>query len=59
MKTMRKKKLFTAEGKNKNTKEPNTDGSKSMGKKVDFAAIFMDITRRGARLKNPPFIQPK
>ena len=30
------------------TKEAYTDRSKSMGNKVDFAAIFRDITRRVA-----------
>ena len=28
--------------------EAYTDGSKSTGRKVDFAAVFEDITRRGA-----------
>ena len=31
-----------------NKKEAYTDGSKSTGRKVGFAAVFTDITRRGA-----------
>ena len=32
--------------KHKDTKEAYTDGSKSTGRKVGFAAVFTDITRR-------------
>ena len=32
----------------KNTIEAYTDGSKTIGRKVGFAAIFTDITRREA-----------
>ena len=31
-----------------NNKEAYTDGSNSTGNKVSFAAVFADITRRGA-----------
>ena len=34
--------------KHKNNKEAYTDGSKSTGSKMGFAAVFADITRRGA-----------
>ena len=34
----------------KNTKEAWTDGSKSIGKKVGFAVLFTDITRRGSSI---------
>ena len=33
--------------KHKNTKEACTDGPKSTGKIVGFAAVFLDINRRG------------
>ena len=32
----------------KSNKEAFTDGSKSIGRKVGFAAVFTDTTRRGA-----------
>ena len=35
-------------GKHSNKKKANTDRSKSKGRKVGFAAVFMDIIRRGA-----------
>ena len=31
----------------KNTKEAYTYGSKSIGRKIGFAVVFTDITRRG------------
>ena len=34
---------------NSNNKKAYTVGSKSTGRKVDFAAVFADITRSGAR----------
>ena len=37
--------------KHSSTKEAYTDGSKSTGKKVGYAAIFTDTTRRGALLE--------
>ena len=43
--TMKKKQPFLQ---HKNTKEAYTDGSKNMGKKVGFATVFIDITRRGS-----------
>ena len=33
--------------KHKDTKEAYTDGSKNTGRKVGFAAVFTDITKRG------------
>ena len=36
--------------KHKNTKKAYTDGLKRIGKKVDFAAVFTNIIRRGALL---------
>ena len=46
---MRKKTtLLKAWKKYKNTKETYTEESKSIGKKVGFAAVFFDITKRGA-----------
>ena len=35
-------------GKHSNNKEAYTDGSKSTGRKVGFAAVFMNIIKRGA-----------
>ena len=46
--SMRKKTVFLTANKYENTKEVYTDGSKSMRKKVCFAAVFTDIIRRGA-----------
>ena len=37
-----------------NNKEAYTDGSKSRGRKVSFAAVFADITRRGALPQKVP-----
>ena len=39
----------------KNTKEAYTDGSKNMIRKVDFAAVFTDITKMELCLKKPLF----
>ena len=39
---------LTHKGKHSNDKEVYSDGSKSTERKVDFAAVFVDITRRGA-----------
>ena len=44
---MRKKQHFL-QHKEKNTKETYTDGSKSTTRKVCFAMVFTNITRRGA-----------
>ena len=33
---------------NSNIKKPYTEGSKSTGRKIDYAAVFADIIRRGA-----------
>ena len=37
-----------------NNKEAYIEGSKSTGRKVDFAVVFEDITRRGALPENAP-----
>ena len=42
-----------------NDKEVYTDGSKYIGKKVGFAAIFTDITKSGVSQKKSQSIQPK
>ena len=47
----RKQHLFQHKEKHKSNKEAFMDGSKSIGSKVGFAALFKDTTRRGA-LKN-------
>ena len=36
-------------GKHSNNKETYTDVSKSIGRKLGFAAVFADISRRGAQ----------
>ena len=46
--TARKQHFLQHKGNHSNNKEAYTDGSKSTGKKVGFAAVFKDITRRGA-----------
>ena len=45
--------------KHKNTKETYTYEFKNIGKKVGFAAIFMDIIKRGTLPTEPPFTQSK
>ena len=57
--TMRKNNTSYSIGKNKNTKEALTDGSKCIGKKVNFAVVFTDITRRGALSKEASIYIPK
>ena len=42
----RKQHFLQHKEKHKDTKEAYTDGSKSTGRKVGFAAVFTDITRR-------------
>ena len=44
----RKQHFLQHKEKHNNNKETYTNGSKSTGKKVDLAAVFADITRRGA-----------
>ena len=44
----RKQHFFQHKEKHKINKEAFTDGSKSTGRKVGFAAVFTDTTRRGA-----------
>ena len=51
--TMRKKHILQHK-KTHLKKETYTDRLKTIGKKVGFATIFMDITRRGPYLKKPP-----
>ena len=36
--------------KHKNTKEAYTDRSKNIDKRLSFAAVYIDVTRRGALL---------
>ena len=43
----RKQHFLYHKEKHRNNKEAYTDGSKSTGKKVDFEAVFVNITRRG------------
>ena len=43
----RKQHFLKHKGKHGSIKEAYTDGSKITGRKVGFAAIFEDITRRG------------
>ena len=43
----------------KDTKETYTDRLKSKRKKVDFAAVFTDITRRQTLSVKSPFNHPK
>ena len=43
----RKQHFLQHKEKNSNNKKSYTDGSKSTGRKVDFASVFTDITRRG------------
>ena len=47
----RKQHFLQHKKKHSSTKEAYTDGSKSTGKKVGYAAIFTDTTRRGALLE--------
>ena len=44
----RKQHFLQHKEKHKSNKEAFTDGSKSIGRKVGFAAVFTDTTRRGA-----------
>ena len=44
----RKQYFLQHKEKHSNNKEAYTDGSKSTGRKVGFAVVFTDITRRGA-----------
>ena len=44
----RKNIYYSKKEKHQNTKEVYTDGSKSIKKKIGFAAVFGYITRRGA-----------
>ena len=44
----RKQHFLQHKEKHINMKETYTDGSKSTGRKVGFAAVFTDITRRGS-----------
>ena len=44
----RKQYFLQQKGNHSNNKETYTDGSKSTGRKVGFAEVFVDITRRGA-----------
>ena len=46
----RKQHFLQHKEKHKSNKEAFTDGSKSIGRKVGFAAVFTDTTRRGALL---------
>ena len=46
--TIRKNNTFCSIKKNKNIKEIYTDRSKNIRRKVSFAEVFTDITRRGA-----------
>ena len=51
----KKKHFLQHKEKHKNIKEAYTDGLKSIGKMVSFAAVFTDITRRGLCLKKLQF----
>ena len=55
----RKQHFLHHKGKHNNKKETYSDGSKSTRRKVGFAAVFADITRRGAIQKKPPSTQLK
>ena len=44
----RKQHFLQHKEKHKSNKEAFMDGSKSIGRKVGFAAVFMNTTRRGA-----------
>ena len=50
----RKQHFLQHKGNHSNNKEDYTDGSKSTGRKVDFAAVFTDITRREALPEEAP-----
>ena len=52
-------KLLKKQPKKKNNNEAYMNGSKSEGKKVGLAIIFLDITRRGALSKGPPYTRLK
>ena len=43
--SVKKQHFLQHKGNNSNFKKAYTDGSKSTGRKVDFAAVFADITR--------------
>ena len=43
----RKQHFLQHKGKHSNNKQVYTDGSKRTGRKVGFAAVFTDITRKG------------
>ena len=47
-----KKHFLQHKGNHSNNKEAYIDGSKNTGKKVGFAAVFEDITRRAALLED-------
>ena len=55
----RKQHFLKHKGKQINNKEAYIDGSKSIGRKIGFAAVFVDITRRGALPKKPLSTQLK
>ena len=48
LKNVGKKHFLQHKVKHKNSKEVYTDGSKIIGKKMDFVAVFTDITSRRA-----------
>ena len=50
----RKHYFLQHKGNHSNFKETYTNGSKSTGRKVGFAAVFADITRRGAIPEEAP-----
>ena len=55
----KRKQHLQHKGKHSNNKEVYTDGSKSTARKVDFAAVFADIRRRGVLKKETSIHTPE